>query len=60
MNGSSRDIVHELLGHLPLMLSPGFADFFHQIGLLSLGLSDHDLNRLFTVIFNLSCLLEYA
>lgn len=43
------DIVHELLGHLPLVLNRDFADFFHEVGVLSIGISDDDINKLLTV-----------
>jgi phenylalanine-4-hydroxylase len=31
------DIIHELLGHVPMFADPDFADLSHQIGLLSMG-----------------------
>jgi len=43
------DIVHELLGHVPLFANPSFADFSHEIGLASLSASDEDVNRLASV-----------
>ena len=43
------DIIHELCGHVPMLLDEDYANFNQQLGMLSLGATEYQLKRIAAV-----------
>ncbi|KAA3678826.1 tyrosine 3-monooxygenase [Paragonimus westermani] len=46
-----KDVIHEFLGHVPLLTNRKFADFAQRLGLVSLGASNDFVNKLTTLFW---------
>lgn len=40
------DIIHEIIGHIPLFMDPDFAKLSQEIGLATLGASNEDIAKM--------------
>lgn len=50
----SPDIIHEVLGHVPMLANKDFADIIQLIGIGSLGASDEGLNKLANIFWHIA------
>ncbi|CAG9333917.1 unnamed protein product [Blepharisma stoltei] len=45
------DIAHEVIGHVPMLADPEFAEFVQEIGLASLGAAEEEIQKLMNLYF---------
>jgi len=45
------DICHELIGHAPMLVNPGFAEFAHELGLATLGATDKEIDEMTSIFW---------
>ena len=52
------DCVHEIMGHMPMLADPSFAQFSQEIGMASLGASEDDVKKLANVSYVLTLMCQ--